>query len=397
MFSYSLLSTHKKFVELRQSRKLVLFGAGRVAQKEINECFRWDDVVFVWDNDVKLHGKRICDFIVSPPPCEAAECINFDDEYIVVVLIHYDDKITKIDITAQLQSLGINNIFYYDSLSLNKNMRFDFDTSKMFHECNTYRQIEANKDKIAFVRSILSDEKSVSVYDAIIDKVKYNVSYYTEISDDAFNPYFDQDFFTFSDRETFVDGGAHYGESTIQFAQSIEMEKLVHSIAFEPDAQNFAKCAANFAKYLGEPENANHENGSLYCDKYTLFKLGLWNENTILRYARIGQNGEGTRFVNDNVQLGYDMVASNKLDNIIDTSIKVTYIKLDVEGAEYQALSGAKQVILRNKPKLAVCGYHRVEDVWSLPLLIHSILPEYKIYIRQHSRAANERIFYACV
>ena len=68
---------------------------------------------------------------------------------------------------------------------------------------------------------------------------------------------------------------------------------------------------------------------------------------------------------------------------------------MDIEGAEQNALEGAKDIILRNKPKLAICLYHKPEDLWEIPLYIHSLVPEYKIYIRHHSHTNEETVMYA--
>ena len=81
----------------------------------------------------------------------------------------------------------------------------------------------------------------------------------------------------------------------------------------------------------------------------------------------------------------------------IDYFVKepVTFIKLDVEGAEYQALLGAEHTIASYKPKLAICTYHKLEDIWELPSLIHEMNPEYRFYLRHYSFAENETVLYA--
>ena len=70
-------------------------------------------------------------------------------------------------------------------------------------------------------------------------------------------------------------------------------------------------------------------------------------------------------------------------------------IKLDVEGAELESLKGAEKTILRDKPKLAVCIYHKPEDLTQIPLYIKNLVPEYKLYIRHHSNRFTETVLYA--
>ena len=68
---------------------------------------------------------------------------------------------------------------------------------------------------------------------------------------------------------------------------------------------------------------------------------------------------------------------------------------MDVEGAELESLKGAKKIIQRDKPKLAICIYHKPEDVITLPRYIKQLVPEYKLYLRSYSNADNEMVLYA--
>lgn len=85
------------------------------------------------------------------------------------------------------------------------------------------------------------------------------------------------------------------------------------------------------------------------------------------------------------------------IDEIVysEESPKVTFIKMDIEGAELESLKGAQKVIQRDKPKLAICIYHKPEDMVELPLYIKELVPEYKFYIRHHSNFINETVLYA--
>ena len=61
-----------------------------------------------------------------------------------------------------------------------------------------------------------------------------------------------------------------------------------------------------------------------------------------------------------------------------------TYIKIDVEGAEENAVLGAKETISKYSPKLNIALYHRNEDMYKIPLLINSINKRYKLYMRHN-------------
>ena len=75
----------------------------------------------------------------------------------------------------------------------------------------------------------------------------------------------------------------------------------------------------------------------------------------------------------------------------------ITFIKMDIEEAELNVLKGAEKLIKTYKPKLAVCVYHKREDIWEIPRLILSYVPEYKMYIRHYSLLKDETALYCVV
>jgi hypothetical protein len=86
---------------------------------------------------------------------------------------------------------------------------------------------------------------------------------------------------------------------------------------------------------------------------------------------------------------------SVEADTIDRLAPGATFIKLDVEGAELEALKGAAGTMRRNRPKLAVCVYHKPGDLFEIPLFIKSLAPEYRFYLRQHQPVACETVLYA--
>ena len=68
---------------------------------------------------------------------------------------------------------------------------------------------------------------------------------------------------------------------------------------------------------------------------------------------------------------------------------------MDIEGAEIKALEGAKEIIKKYKPKLAISIYHNPKDLIQIPIYLKKLLPEYKIYIRHHSLRETDTVCYA--
>lgn len=189
-------------------------------------------------------------------------------------------------------------------------------------------------------------------------------------------PYFEDEIFKPEEKEVFVDAGAYCGETAEEFAAWCPSYEKIYS--FEPDKINFEKMSRNIArKNIRDAISIN---------------AGLWDENKTLYVARGGDDGTGSR-VQD---VGNEKVDVVSLDNIV-AGDKVTYIKMDIEGSEKKALEGAQNTIKKYKPKLAICLYHKAEDIITLPKYILELVPEYKFKIRHYTTFAYDTILYAYI
>jgi FkbM family methyltransferase len=82
------------------------------------------------------------------------------------------------------------------------------------------------------------------------------------------------------------------------------------------------------------------------------------------------------------------------IDDIF-ANVPLTLIKMDIEGAEYDALRGGAKVIRRNQPILAICVYHTQSDIWRIPLLVHEMLPNHRLYLRAYEGDGFQTVMYA--
>lgn len=175
-----------------------------------------------------------------------------------------------------------------------------------------------------------------------------------------------------TEEEVFVDGGCFDGKTSLQFLKWCD-GKYKKIYAFEPDADNIVKCTNALSKICG--------------GKFELIPKGLWDGTGELNFTAIAN---GSSKVSED---GKDRIQVTSLDDVIGE--KVTFIKLDVEGSEKRAIRGGRNLITKYKPKLAISIYHKTEDIWELPLLIHELNPEYRFYLRHYSTAASETVLYA--
>lgn len=86
-------------------------------------------------------------------------------------------------------------------------------------------------------------------------------------------------------------------------------------------------------------------------------------------------------------------IAVNSLDSIL-YSAQPNFIKMDIEGAEKEAILGAQKIIKDHSPVLAICLYHKSEDLWELPLLVNEINPNYDMSIRVHGHMGLSTVLY---
>jgi FkbM family methyltransferase len=168
----------------------------------------------------------------------------------------------------------------------------------------------------------------------------------------------------------FVDGGAYNGDTYLELCGLADVQE---AYLFEPDASNFAQLVAN----------TGHNERRAQC-----LPLGLSDHYGILSFS--AGNGEGASITAN----GTSHIAVAALDTVL-AGHTVDFIKLDVEGAELQALQGAKQLIQRSRPVLALSLYHCPQDLWELPLMLAAICENYHFYIRQHFFNSFESVLYA--
>jgi len=166
--------------------------------------------------------------------------------------------------------------------------------------------------------------------------------------------------FPFAKDEVFIDCGAFVGDTVDVFIKHCPGYGRI--VAFEPDAAMFKPLQA---KHAGTRDTI-------------LLNAGAYDREGEVFFS--GSDGEGNITAENNggaTGIRVTTIDGLKLD-------KVTFIKMDIEGAELNALKGAEKTILRDKPKLAICIYHSNEDMLRIAEHIHQLVPEYRLRVRHH-------------
>jgi FkbM family methyltransferase len=188
--------------------------------------------------------------------------------------------------------------------------------------------------------------------------------------------YFPEDLFDLSEEEIFVDCGAYDGDSLRDFFQIQPLFKGKF-IAIEPDPHNL-KSLKNCIVTL--PDNLQ--------DCVTILPVALGEHRTTVSFAATGLPSAGIN------SAGTYELESVPLDEVLG-DLCPTFIKMDIEGAEYDALNGARHSIKKNLPVLAISVYHQPDDLWRIPLLIQSFSGQYRFFLRPHNEEGWDLICYA--
>ena len=332
------------------NKPILLYGMGNGADMIIKVLesygISYEDT-FASDGFVRghsFHGKRVLSF------SEAKE--KYKDFIIIVTFAVHDDKTMNF-----ISELSDSFELYAPTVSVVDGSPF------------TYEFFMENEENFRKAYDMLCDEKSKEDFlDILRFKLSGDVKYLLKTHSDKMKLY--EDVLPLSDDETIVDLGAYDGDTIREFL-TVTDGKYNKIIALEPDEKNFRKLER---KTEGLPNLIR-------------LNLGAWDKEETLFFAK--KSGRNSRLEETGIPVNF-----NSVDNIVTE--EVTFIKMDIEGAELKALEGAKNTVAKYKPKLYVCAYHRNEDMFALPFKIKELFGGYKIYFRQHPYIpAWESNFYA--
>ena len=317
-------------------KPILLYGMGNGADKIINVLESYGiefSGVFASDGFVRdklFHGKKIISY------SEAKE--KFGD---MIVLLCFGSA--REDVRQNVLKIAAEQELYAPEVPVVGGGLF----------CEKY-YLE-NKADFDFVYEHLADDVSKKTYENIIKyKISGKISYLLDCEVTEDEPY--DSFLKFKENERFLDLGAYTGDTVYEFVKRVgDYGKI---IAVEPDFKNFKKLAENTKAFKN----------------ITLYNAGITDAPKRDSFAMFGGR-------NSVVSKGKTEIDFLNVDKICEND-KITYIKMDVEGEEKNALDGARNTILRDKPKMLVSAYHKTDDLITLPKTVLNIRDDYKIYVR---------------
>jgi FkbM family methyltransferase len=352
---------HQPKSKIDIEKPIYIFGAGRFGRSLLMALKKRHYQVrgFIETDSPK---KKIVDDI----PVFSWEELNKDDlkGQLLVGIYNRDDSLNNlknIAILAGFQKILMPWDFYSD-LSSELGWQYWLSSPQVIFE---------NLGKIKSVYELLSDNESKKTLLKICE-FRLGIA-------DSFANFQHQDNQYFNDltlntianrgEYIYVDCGAYTGDT---FVEALKELPITSAYLFEPDSYNFSKLVSKVKK-TKIPS--------------VCFPLAVTNKHELLAFQ--GESEAGAI-----VSGGAVRIATAALDEVFSNSM-VDFIKFDIEGSEMLGIEGAKNLIKRTRPTLALSLYHRPADLWELPALISGYCSNYRFYIRQHFKNSFDSVLYA--
>lgn len=247
----------------------------------------------------------------------------------------------------------LNDFNYWGTLDIEKN-----DYNEIYEKAKSFYE---HIDDYIWLYNNLKDYTSKKILFAILNNwYQYDFSTLKECMNYNYKHYFDLDVIPNCDNQVFVDVGAYIGDTTLDYIKIYNNYKKIY--CYEITNYTMAILKNN----LGEYKNIVYKNKAVSC------------ENSIM-YLKNSLVNSSANQVDNNGEIEIETVS---LDN--DILEKIDMIKMDIEGSEYNALIGAKNHIINDKPILLISVYHNNEDLWKLPKLIYEYNNNYNFYLRYY-------------
>lgn len=320
---------------------IFIYGMGDGCLKLMREFEKYNiPVAGIFASDEYVRGHSFCGHLVHKLSEieESLGCGNF-----VIALAFaagYESLIKQIDEIA------------------NRNILFAPDTDAIGVGAFTKTLLRDNIEKIEKVYDLMTDDISRQVYlDVLSYKITGDISYLRRCCTHPMEAYCN--ILKPTRDEIYIDLGAYNGD-TIRELLSFTAGCYKKIYAVEPNKRNHRK----LTEYANDMKNCYVYNAAAWSGEDTLiFNTGGG------RQSQVSQKGIEVKGIS--------------VDALLDGA-QATYIKYDVEGSELQAIEGSRYTISAFSPKLCVALYHRAEDIFELPLMIHAMNPGYRFYVRHY-------------
>lgn len=334
-----------------------LYGAGEEISSVI--LYLWNlgiEIEGVFDCDIRKEGKKILGRIPVIYPYHITERYESENTFVIINTIYFKE-IEQSEILHLLFEIGITK-FYELTQNEKKEIkakphpwadigRIDYYRDHIEELENTYDLLYDKKSKeimLEYVRTYV--EFGAYRLEQCSGKIKY---FYGQNSDGS-----KEELYSHLSEEVWVNCGSSIGDNVFWYFANGLKAKCIY--AYEADEKVYERLVKNL-KYL--PQS--------YADKV---------------YAV-------NEFIGD------------KTNWKVLKKDKITLINADIEGEELNLLKSMKNIIVSDRPVLAICAYHKAEDLTVMPQYISQIVDDYCLVLRKYEsnvenvRRTAELVLYA--
>jgi FkbM family methyltransferase len=350
---------------------VVLVGAGGLGRRLGAELLKRSlPVIAFADHNRALHGSRL---LGVPVVSHEDAARRWGGDALFVVAIWNGDH-SFVQSRARLEAMGCHRVSSWLEI-----VRALGGPLLPQYAASLPTTTLAARDSILEQARVWADDLSMTIY---IGQIAWRVSGdFAEI--DAVQPdqYFPCDVVRLREDEAFVDCGAYTGDTIVDLVHRMPSFATIH--AFEPDPDNHEVLLRTIDE-LGDDVGR----------RVAVHRLATSSENGVCVFAG-GDGASSTAALVDGVYDAEEAVSvpCARLDDVLGGE-RVTYIKMDVEGAEAATLLGARALLREQRPLLAISAYHRPGDLWELPRLVAELTDGYALYLRAHRHDSFECVVY---
>jgi len=347
---------------------IVLYGAGNLGRKVLAALRNnnSDAIAFV-DANPALDGKRVSGVPVLAP----AEAVRrFGKEAVFVVCVwHPASEGGMQSILSFLRNLGAERVTSFVPLF------WEFAPDLLpYYLWDLPSRLLAQKELVREACAIFSDQSQDQLVAEL--RLRLYADFGATASPIRTPQYFAKELFDMLDAECFIDCGAYDGDTIREFVAAVN-GRFPRLIAFEADTSNFQR----LKKWVSEqPREIN--------ERINILEKAVGRVSGTLRFvSTAGANAAVSA-------TGNTLIAATTLDEALVGEVP-TFIKMDIEGSEMDALEGAAHVITTHRPLMAVCIYHQLEHLWQIPLLIKRAQPDARLFLKSYAVDGWESVCYA--
>jgi len=369
LFSPENSKTSDKFFSELKKSIIYVYGAGNAGAMTVELLgILGISIRGFWDRN----ADKICKFKSKPVDKPFSSKTEKGANVIIIIafICGYEELKKTIN---KVEEEGFYNIIYYHEI-YNFLIKKDFQDSISFKSNSKPELLNIKKVKsnILSVAAMLEDKKSMDVYMSFFQAITHSNCDLFARPEKAIQ-YFVDDVPFSKGYDSFVDCGAFDGDTMFLLSKLKQETRKI--VLFEPDVTNYNNLINNIKESEIKKEIIS-------------FPCGVWDKTEKVRFS--SGSYAGCKITEE----GNDFIQCVKIDDALQNFLP-TFIKMDIEGSELKALKGAERTIIENRPDLAICVYHKIEDMWEIPLLIKSINANYKFYLRSHGLYGMETVLYA--